>query len=142
MKPSLFARRAQFPLVVAALLAVALAIFSPAPQEALGSPDCKAFANTPKLVAGQIESNGGVTCTSSLTGAFRVDVTLYRDGSEVGRALNTCHGEQQCGALVVDTDVEGGQQWCAMTVGAYTSSGQDGARGAARTEMVCENAAF
>jgi hypothetical protein len=142
MKTSSLTRRVQLPLFVASLLAATLAIFSPVPPEASASPDCTAFANTPKLVAGQVESNGGVTCTSSVTGLFRVDVTLYRDGSEVGRAVDTCHGEQQCGALVVDTDVEGGQQWCAMTVGAYTGGGQEGTGGAPRTEMICENAAF
>jgi hypothetical protein len=128
------------PLFLASLLAVSLVVFGPVPQDASASPSCKAFANTPTLVAGRVESNGGATCTSSLTGLFRVDVTLYRDGTEVRTVVNTCHGEQQCGALVVDTDLEGAQQWCARTVGALARNGDDA--GSSRTEMICENAAF
>jgi hypothetical protein len=134
-------RRVQFPLFVATLLAAMLTIFGSASQEALASPSCTAFANTPTFVAGRVESNGGVTCTSSVTGLFRVDVTLYRDGSEVGRSVNACHGEQQCGALVSDADVDGGQEWCAMAVGAFTGGSQV-TGGAPRTEMICENEAY
>jgi hypothetical protein len=135
-------KRAQFSLFVAALLAATLTFFSPAPQEALANPHCTAFANTPTVVAGEVESNGGVTCTSGATGLFRIDVTLYRDGSEVDWTVNTCHTEQQCGAQVRSVDVEGNQRWCAMTVGATTGSGLAGTGQAPRTEMICENQAF
>jgi hypothetical protein len=140
MKPSSFARRAQFPLVVASLLAVALAIFSPVPREALADPECEAFANTPELVRGEVGSNGGVTCTSNETGLFRVDVTLYKDGWQAGWVAEVCHGEQQCGKRVVVADDEGDQQWCAMAVGVY--SGNGGGGDSPRTEMICENASF
>jgi hypothetical protein len=142
MKPFLLVRRARFPLIVASSLAVALAIFSPVPQEASANPDCEAFAHTPELVNGQVGSNGGAHCTSTGTGLFRVDVILYQDGWEAGRAAETCHGEQQCGIRVVVDDEEGDQQWCAMTVGVYTGAGLEGSGGGPRTEMICENAAF
>ena len=122
------------------MIAALLTFLGPAPH-ALAEPHCTAFANVPTLVGGRIESNGGVTCTSSATGLLRVDVTLYRDGEEVDWAVDTCHGEQQCGALVRDADVEGGQEWCAMAVAA-TTAGIKGTDSAPRTEMICEKGAF
>jgi hypothetical protein len=136
------AGRMRLPLFVAALLAVVLTVVDPVPQDASASPDCEAFANAPELVAGDVVTNGGVHCTSSVTGLFRVDVTLYKDGAEVGWEVNTCHGEQQCGVRVADADVEGAQEWCAMTVGALTGAGDEGTGSTPRTKMVCEKAAF
>lgn len=130
------------PLFVAAMLAVVLTIVDPVPRDASASPNCEAFANAPELVAGEVVTNGGVHCTSSVTGLFRVDVTLYKDGSEVSWDANTCHGEQQCGVRVADTDAEGDQEWCAMTAGALTGAGAEGTGSTPRTGMVCEKAAF
>jgi hypothetical protein len=132
----------RLPLIVAALLAVALTIVDPMPRNAVASPNCEAFANTPELVAGEVVSNGGVHCTSSVTGLFRIDVTLYKDGAEVGWVVNTCQGEQQCSVRVADADLEGGQEWCAMTVGALTGAGIQGTGSTPRTRMICEDAAF
>lgn len=142
MKYSMRVGRIRLPLFVAALLAVALTIAHPVPQNASASPNCEAFANAPELVAGEVVTNGGVHCTSSVTGLFRVDVTLYKDGAEVGWEVNTCHGEQQCGVRVADADVDGAQEWCAMTVGALTGAGVEGTGSTPRTKMVCEKAAF
>ncbi|MGH3585363.1 MAG: hypothetical protein ACRDQ0_03480 [Pseudonocardia sp.] len=130
-----------FSVLVASLLAGLATLFSPVPSEVAARPACTAFANTPTLFEDRVESNGGATCTAKSTGAFRVDVTLYRDGAVAARATNTCHGEQQCGVLVHDVDVEGGQQWCVTAVGSLTGSMKgDGA--APRTEMICEQQDF
>lgn len=139
---SSFVKRIRLPLFAAALFAAALTLFGPAPQEALANPDCEAFANIPELVAGSVESNGGATCTSAGTGLFRVDVTLYRDGSEVGWVADTCHGEQQCGVLVQVADADGDQQWCAKTVAVISGSGAEGSGGSYRTEMICDQQPF
>lgn len=135
-------RPSSFAILGALVFAVPFTLFGPVTPEASAEPSCRAFANPPVLVAGQVEANGGVTCTSSGTGLFRVDVTLYRDGSEVGFAANTCHGEQQCGAVMRAPDVAGDQRWCTATVGALTGSGLAGSGSAPRTQQVCETESF